>query len=590
MAFDGLTVAALVNELNNVCKDGRISKITEPERDEILLTIKAGGNNYRLLISASASLPLMYMTEENKVSPITAPNFCMVLRKHLSGGRILEITQPGLERVVVIKVEHLDEMGDLVIRHLNVELMGKHSNIILTDSNNVILDSLKRVSGMVSSVREVLPGREYFIPNTMDKADPVEVFKEGKRSEFARLMSECYKELSKAIYTTFTGISPAVAAEIVYASGILDSKQGSDLDSFEMDKLYDAMEAHMDCVINHEYHPTIVLNNGKPKEYFVTRCDSYNAGDQVSKDTVSSMLYTYYRDKNASDNMRQKTMDLKHHITTILEKDYKKLDLQNKQLKDAESKDKYKLYGELITAYGYAIEDGAREATVNNYYTGEDIKIPLDNTKTPMENAKKYYDKYNKLKRTEVALQTQTKITRDEIDYLEQIVTYIDIAGSEDDIKQVRAELREKGYVKKTSQGKGKDKAPKVSIEHLKYKEYDIYIGKNNIQNEEVTFKIATGNDWWFHAKNIPGSHVVVKADWENQATEWDMPDDVFEAAATLAAHFSKNKSSEKVEIDYTRKKHIKKTPGGEKGYVIYETNYSMTIGTDISKYKFEKC
>lgn len=576
MAFDGITVAAIVYELNGLLKDGRIVKITQPEKDEIMLTIKGNSGQQKLFISGSASLPLVYITEDNKPSPMTAPAFCMLLRKHLQGGRVIEVKQPGLERIIDIYIEHLDEMGDLCQRILTVELMGKYSNIILRDSENNILDSLKHVSAFVSSVREVLPGREYFIPNTCDKYNPLD----AQEKAFIDIIRSMPTTCGKAIYTHFTGISPFMASEMCFEAGIDSDFVVTELSDDNCSRLYRAFESHIRMIKDGDFKPILLYENGKPRDYAVTKAPSYVKDVTKEFESVSSLLVSFYSEKNASDNMRVKSGDLRKLVGTILERDVKKLDLQLKQLNDSKDCDKYKLYGELLNAYGYSIKEGEKSAKLLNYYTNEEITVPLDEHKSVSENARKYYDKYNKMKRTGIALLEQTKEVKREIEYLEGVKTYIEISTSENELSEIKSELVALGFVKKNS-GK-KDKKSKIKITTYKFGDYTFYVGKNNIQNEEVSFKIATGNDWWFHAKNVPGAHVVVKSDKDNPATEWDMPDEVFEAAARVAAHFSKNASLDKTEVDYTRKKHLKKTPGGAAGFVIYHTNYSMTIGTDI--------
>lgn len=568
MAFDGFCVAAICDELRKTIKDGRISKISQPEKDEVIFTIKGNDGQKRLFISCSPSLPLVYITDENKENPLTPPSFLMVLRKHLQGGRISDISQPGLERIINIYIEHLDEMGYLCNRVLVIELMGKYSNIILCDDNNRILDAAKRIPVSVSSVREVLPGREYFIPNTLDKNDPLT----ADRKKFYEIISSSSEiNPDKAILSEFTGVSPMIAKDIVK-----ESENGKDL--------YDAFSEHIDCVKNNSFYPSVIVKDGSLKDFYVTKYCLEEGETTKSYDSVSKLLFEFYNEKNKANNMKAKSVDLRKIVTNILDRDYKKLDLQNKQLNEAKEKDKYKLYGELLSAYSYDLKGGEKSYEALNYYNNEKVTIPLDPNKNVFANSQKYYAKYNKLKRTEIALIEQTEIVEKETEYLEGVKTFIDMASSENELLQIKEELYSKGFVKKNP--KGKEKKSKVKIMHLRYKDYDIYIGKNNIQNEEVTFKIATGNDWWFHAKGVPGAHVVVKCDSENPAKEWDMPDDVFEAAGALAVKYSKHTDNSKHEVDYTRKKHIKKPAEGSTGNVIYHTYYSLVAENDLTRFE----
>ncbi|MDO4337876.1 MAG: NFACT RNA binding domain-containing protein [Eubacteriales bacterium] len=576
MAFDGITIAAMVQELNKNLQGGRFNKIAQPEADELLITAKGPGGQRRLLLSASASLPLLYFTEKNKPSPLTAPNFCMLLRKHIGSARITGIRQPGMERVVEFELEHLNEMGDPCKKLLIIELMGKHSNIIFCDEKRMILDSIKHVSSHMSSVREVLPGREYFIPQTQEKDEPLTVTEEVFIEKVCR--KPC--NISKAIYTSLTGISPVMAEEVCYRASIDGSDAAQSLNETACVHLYHTFRRMMEQVAEGDFTPNIIFRDGEPVEYAVLPLTQY--GDEYSAqefDSVSSMLEAYYASKNTLTRIRQKSSDLRRVVQTALERNRKKYQLQQKQMKDTVKKDKYKVYGELINTYGYGLEEGCKSFTALNYYTNEEITIPLDPTMTPGENAKKYFDKYGKLKRTEEALTEQLAETESEIEHLESISNSLDIALAESDLAQIKEELTEYGYIKKHYSGKKgrKQQAKSRPFHYISSDGYDIYVGKNNFQNDELTFKLATGNDWWFHAKKMAGSHVVVKT------KDGELPDRTFEEAGRLAAYYSKGRTAPKVEIDYIQKKHVKKPGGAKPGFVVYYTNYSLMASPDIS-------
>lgn len=576
MAFDGITIAAMVQELNNNLEGGRFNKIAQPEADELLITAKGPGGQRRLLLSASASLPLIYFTEKNKTSPLTAPNFCMLLRKHIGSARISRIQQPGLERVVEFELEHLNEMGDPCKKRLIFELMGKHSNIIFCDEEGTILDSIKHVSSHMSSVREVLPGRLYFIPQTQDKADPLTVTEEA----FINLVCTKPCNISKAVYTSLTGISPVIAEEICYRASIDGSDAAQSLDENARIHLYHTFQRLMDQVKEGDFTPNIIYRDKEPVEYAVLPLTQYKNGYETQTfETVSSMLETYYAVKNVLTRMHQKSADLRRIVQTSLERSRKKLLLQQKQMKDTEKKDKYKVYGELINTYGYGLEEGCSSFKALNYYTGQEITIPLDPTLSPGENAKKYFERYGKLKRTEEALTGQIAETQGEIQHLDSIATSLDIALSESDLSQIKEELTEYGYIKKHYSGKKGQKmqAKSKPFHYISSDGYDIYVGRNNFQNDELTFKFAAGNDWWFHAKKMAGSHVVVKTQ------DGELPDRTFEEAGRLAAYYSKGRTAPKVEIDYIQKKHVKKPAGAKPGFVVYYTNFSLMASPDIS-------
>ena len=572
MAFDGITIANIVLELRETLLDGRINKIAQPEDDELLLAIKTPTGMKRLYISASASLPLIYLTDTNKPSPMVAPNFCMLLRKHINNGRITNITQPELERIIRFEIEHLDELGDLCKKYLIVEIMGKHSNIIFCNDQNRIIDSIKHVSAQMSSVREVLPGRDYFIPETMEKLNPLDV----SFADFSAILIAKPTGLAKAIYTSFTGVSPVVAEEICYISGVDSSITPKELSEDVMVHLYKQFVLFFEAVHKGTFTPCIYYNQGGPKEFASVPLSHFGQYNCKSFESVSLLLENYYASKNTLTRIRQKSVDLRKIVQTALERNRKKYDLQNKQLKDTEGRDKYRVYGELINVYGYGLEPNAKHLKCLNYYTNEEIMIPLDSTKTPQENSQKYFDKYNKQKRTYEALVSLIEETHDEIVYLESVSNALDIALSEDDLSQIKEELIESGYVKRKFTKK-KIKISSKPFHYISSDGYHMYVGKNNIQNEELTFNFATGNDWWFHAKGCPGSHVIVKTNGD------ELPDRTFEEAGKLAAYYSKNRGSEKVEIDYVEKKHVKKPKGGKPGFVVYYTNYSLMIDSDIS-------
>lgn len=573
MAFDGITVAALTHELQKNLLGGRIAKIAQPETDELLLTIKTPEGQKRLYISASASLPLLYLTNENKPSPMTAPNFCMLLRKHIGNGRIVAISQPKLERIIHFDIEHLDELGDLCRKRLIVEIMGKHSNIIFCDDKGLIIDSIKHVPAHMSSVREVLPGREYFIPDTLEKLNPLAV----SIQDFIHTLQQKPMSLGKAIYTSFTGISPVVAEEICYRSCIESTMTAQDLSEDLLTHLFKQFQYYLEDVKIGTFAPVIYYDGETPREFAALPLTHFEGYAHQEFESISHVLNTYYAVKNTLTRIRQKGSDLRHVVQTALERNRKKYELQTKQLRDTQNRDKYKIYGELINTYGYNLEPGSKELTCLNYYTNEEIVIPLEPTKTPLENAQKYFAKYNKQKRTFEALSELIQETADDIQYLESISNALDIALTEDDLAQIKEELMQTGYVRRKFTKK-KVKLISKPMHFISSDGYHMYVGKNNLQNDELTFNFANGNDWWFHAKGTAGSHVIVKTNGD------ELPDRTFEEAGRLAAYYSKNRENDKVEIDYIEKKHVKKPNGAKPGFVVYYTNYSLMIDSDISK------
>lgn len=590
MALDGVVISGIVSELKKMLTGGRIYKIYQPEVDEINLVVKNkvedSNVTCRLVLSADATLPLMYLTDKNKENPAVAPNFCMLLRKHIGNGRIIGIEQPGFERIVEFTIEHLDEMGDLCTKKLVVEIMGKHSNIIFIDSDKTIIDSIKHISHQVSSIREVLPGREYVYPPSQDKINPMEVTEE----EFITKVLANPISVSKAIYTSLTGISPAVANEICYRAGIDGAASTEALTAKDRGALLDSFMSVVKDIADENYVACIAYDGYEPKEFSSIKLSSY--GDFVDADkipandvkglkmfdSISKVISEYYSEKSVVTRIKQRSTDLRKIVSNAIERTSKKYDLQLRQLKDTEKRDKYKVYGELINTYGYSLEQGAKELHCVNYYDGEEIDIPLEPEISPIDNSKKYFAKYNKLKRTYEALSVLSVESKDELDYLMSVLNSLEYANSDNDLTQVKSELIESGYIRGRIQGKKGQKSVKSKpLHYVSSDGYHMYVGKNNFQNEELTFGMASGNDMWFHAKQMPGSHVIVKTEGESE-----LPDSTYEEAARLAAYYSTGRTGSKVDVDYTAKKNLKKPPKAKPGFVIYHTNYSMTIAPDI--------
>lgn len=578
MALDGISIHALVDEFNNQLLNGKINKISQPEREELLITINTQNGNKRLLISANASLPFIYITDENKPAPATAPGFCMLLRKHIGAGRIIEIQQMGLERAIRFKIQHLNDMGDITFKYLYVEIMGKHSNIIFCNEENMILDSIKHVPSSVSSVREVLPGRDYFIPAQEGKINPLESTEDYFKNQVLKKSNSIYK----ALISSFIGLSPTITNEICYRAGIDSDAACASLFDEHKDRLYKAFIELMDDVKNNKYNFNIYINpaNSEPVEYAPIELKMYQDMTANSFETMSEILVQYYAKRNKYTNIRQKSSDLRKIISNHIERASKKLDLQSKQLKDTEKRDKYKIYGELLHTYGYEAKPNDKSITVINYYDNKELTIPLDPDLSASDNAKKYFDKYAKLKRTAEALDTYIEQSKTELELLKSIETALNIAETETDLADIRRELSDHGFIKKHT-GNKKEKSKKSKPLHfVDDNGFDIYVGKNNYQNDELTFKFATGNDWWFHTKKIHGSHVIVKTNGK------ELPDSTYEYAAELAAYYSSGRDTDKVEIDYLQKKNVKKPASAVAGFVVYYTNYSMVVTPTLEHVK----
>ena len=574
MAFDGTVIANIVYDMNRLLTGGRIYKIYQPETDELLLVIKNQKETHRLLLSASASLPLVYFTSENKQNPMTAPNFCMLLRKHISNGRIVEVSQPGMERIIEIRIEHLNELGDLCAKKLVIEIMGKYSNIIFLDDTGMIIDSIKHISNQVSSVREVLPGRTYMVPPAQGKISLYDITPAWMEGTLLTKASS----VQKAIYGSISGISPLMANEICYRASIDGDAAVASLSDTEQATLYGELVRLKSQLQNHEFAPCIIYQGKTPLEFACMELSMYPDMETKTFSSISEVLETYYAEKEVVTRIRQKSTDLRKIVYNAIERTAKKYDLQRKQLKDTEKKEKYKIYGELLHTYGYDVQPGQKELTCINYYDGNEITIPLDTQLTAMENAKKYFDRYGKLKRTYEALHVLVEETRAELEHLESISNSLEIARDENDLMMIKEELMDYNYVKRHGQSKKKNKSKSKPFHYISSDGFHMYVGKNNFQNDELTFKFANGKDMWFHAKKMAGSHVIVKLE-----TASELPDKTYEEAARLAAYYSKGKNAPKVEIDYTERRNLKKPPQAKPGFVIYHTNYSMIIEPDIT-------
>lgn len=571
MAFDGVMLAGIINELNTTILGGKIGKVNQPEKDELIMTIRNNRVNRKLLLSSMASMPKIHLTQTNKTNPITAPNFCMLLRKHLVGGTIKSITQPNFERIVVFEIENYDELGVLVTRKLIIEIMGRHSNIILTDENDLIMDAVRRVGAQISSVREVFPNRQYVLPPAQDKADPTTV------DSFEAFVSvlKTGMNIQKSLYQSLTGFSPQLGEELCFRSNINGSDDISQVSEDLMATLYDKFEEMMSAIEYGDYEPAMhVDENGTQVAFTVYPLTFLTNTETLLYESPSELVEDYYLQNAIRSRISQKSVDLRKLVNTNLERCYKKLNIQHQQIRDTQDRDKFRIRGELINANIYQIKEGDKSVTVFDYYNGnQEITIALDPRLTPAQNAQKQFNKYNKKKRTLEHLTEHIKSTKAEADHLESVKYALEHALKEEDLLQIREELMTTGYIR-FRRGKAKKALKKAAPLHYRSSDgFDIYVGKNNIQNEYLSTKFANGGDLWFHAKEVPGSHIIVKT--RGQVMD-DLPDRLFEEAAALAGYYSKDREAPKVAIDYVQKKHLKSPNGSAPGYVIYHTNYSM--------------
>jgi len=578
MAFDGTTLAAIVHEISRL-EGGRIDKVTQPEPDEIFMHIRAGGANHKLLLTANANAPRIGFTSQSKTSPLTAPMFCMVLRKHIVGGRIISIIQPDFERIVEIRIDAQDEMGDRTEKILTIEIMGKHSNIFLRTApspqsaegelccGEKIIDAIKHVPPSVSSVRPILPGAPYSPPPS-GKENPLGIKRVSEKIG-AKILT-----LQKIILGGYTGVSPALAAEICHRAGLSTEKNPTHLTEEETARLGAAFADIFASVAAKNFDCAVYRDEaGKTHDLTALPFEIYAHLRKENFDSPSAMLEKFYTQRDAAYRVGQKTADMRKLLGTLLERCRKKSIVYDKTLAEIKDRDELRLKGELLTAFLYMVPAGAKNFTAENFYDeNKPYEIALDPALTAAENAQKFFKKYNKQKRTFTALQEQITKNEEDLAYLESVAAATETAEDEADIAEIRAELAEMGFVKRRISSKNKKAAPAKPLKFTSADGFDIYVGKNNTQNDYLTMKMARANDLWFHTKDIAGSHVIL-------ATAGREPsDEAIHEAAMLAAQNSRAKNSSQVPVDYVAKKHVRKPAGAKPGYVIYDFHKTIYV------------
>lgn len=581
MALDGITVAGIVSELNKKLLGGRIDKIYQPLADEIIFTVRSIGQNYKVLVSANSSHPRMHITQIQKQNPISAPIFCMVMRKYIAGAKITKIYQPDFERMIILEVESMNELGDITPKKLILEMMGKHSNFIVVDEHNKILDAIKRVSHDKSSVREVLPGKEYCMPPSQQKQNPLFMTKEHI---FEQLQKQSGAKVQEVLYQSYTGISPILASEICFRANIDSSYFCEQLTEQNKQSIYTAFYNVLEQVKQQQFCYYIYYDEYKLLDFSVLNMEQFQQFSKKQYESILMLLEDYYAEKDNLYHVRQKSHDMRRILLSNIERCAKKKEIQKRTEKEVASKDKWKIKGELLTANIHAISKGMSIFRTINFYDPEykEIEIAIDPTKTPSENAQKYFSKYNKAKRTLAALEIQKKQNDEELAYLETIFQSLETAKEEADLDEIRMELVEQGYMKRKTAKKNKPQKSKKTkpLHYISSDGFDIYVGKSNIQNDELTLHTAQGSDIWLHTKDIAGSHVIIKTNGI------DVPDSTLLEAANISAYFSKGKNSSHVPVDYTLRKYVKKPNGAKPGMVIYERNKTIYITPDEKNIK----
>lgn len=574
MAFDGLVVRALALELNEKLNNARLDKVYQPEADELLLTFHGPNGNYKLTLSANASIPRVAIAEDTKENPMVAPMFCMLLRKHLTAAHVLSVTQPRLERMLVFALETRNELGDKVQKNLMVEIMGRHSNIILADENGRTIDAIKRIDFSVSSKRQILPGLPYELPPSQDKIDPLTCTME---EALAALNAHCDERADKAVLSAFLGISPLVAREIVFCA-LGETDHAEALTYARQLDIVTAMGQLLRPLREGHAEPCYLTDNetGKLMEFSAVPITQYGTGATLHhEDSMGLLISRFYRERDKKEQMARRSAHLLKLVANHIERCAKKLALQEAELADTDKREEWRQFGELITANLYQIEKGAEHIRVQNYFD-EDLPmvvIPLDSTLSPAANAQRYFKKYTKAKTAAEELLKQMELAHAELLYLESVEEALARAESAAALAQIADELAEEGYIRRPKEAKKKKDAPASPLRLTTTDGFSLLLGKNNRQNDYLTCRLAQNKDLWFHTKNIPGSHVVLKFEQDRPFT-----DEAILEAAACAAYFSKARESAQVPVDYTEIKNVKKPAGAKPGFVIYTTNQTVYV------------
>ncbi|MDF2948417.1 MAG: fbpA [Sedimentibacter sp.] len=584
MSFDGIFLNSIKNDLYKKLTGGRVDKIYQPDKNEIIISIRNNGVNYKLLMTATSSSPRLHITGLSRKNPQEPPMFCMLLRKHLTSAHVLDVKQINFDRILEITFECKDELDTTVNKSLIIEIMGKHSNIIFMNTDTkVVIDSIKRVAENMSSVRQIYPGIKYVIPPEQDKLNPLEITEEVFLHTIEK--SNDGLVIYNFFYKSFMGLSPFISKEICFLASLNESTYIGELDDECKIKLWTAFNHIMEKIKANDFCFNIYLDeNSEQTGFYCLDVQYLKTSIKTQYDNPGNLLDEYYYEQDNKNKINQRVASLIKSMNTKIERDRKKVEKQRNELLNAEDRDKYKIYGDLILANLYKVPEN-HKLTVINYYDPEqrEITIPLDPRMNLSQNSQKFFKKYNKLKKAVEELQKLIEVSLNEIQYLENILYSIEACETTDDLDEIYNELISEGIMKKKSKVKKEKEFKPEFMTFISSGNHEILVGKNNLQNDMLTFKVGKKEDYWFHAKSIPGSHVIIRTNGD------ELTDDEYVEAARIAAYYSKGKNSSSVEIDYTKKSNLKKLPNAKPGFVIYDTNYSMMVAPSIAGIKIKQ-
>ena len=568
MPLDAISLRAVVEELRPELLGLRIEKVQQPARDQIILTLRG---SRRLLINAGANAPRIQLTKLQRDNPAEPPMFCMLLRKHLVGAKIAEISQPPLERLVKMELDIIDDFGQPGKRTLVLEAMGRRSNLILLDGEGRIVDCMRRVDAEMSPQRQVLPGLYYELPPATDRLAITEETEEGFREKLARANSE--QRCDSFLLDHYFGLAPLMARELVYRAAGDTDRRLFGLSGEEETALWKEIAQFASDVQENRFTPFCLKKDGRPTEFFCLPITQYGTSmEQVTYESFSELLDAFYETRERLDRVRQRGAELIRTATTARDRMRRKLATQEKDYAATQDRDQLRICGDLITSNLYRMERGQSKLVCENYYDENyaEISIPLDPLLTPQQNAAKYYKRYNKAKTAEKHLTEQMEIARRDLTYLESVLEEIDKAELEQDFNDIRAELREAGFIRQ--QGKKELNRPAKPRQFKTSTGYRVLVGRNNRQNDKLTLKDADHRDLWFHTQKIHGSHVILCTEGQQ------VDEDTIVEAAKIAAYYSQARESGNVPVDYTPVKNVKKPAGGRPGMVIYHVYNTVNV------------